>query len=153
RHVEDEVGDALVLGDVGIRAGEQQAELRVLRRGVPHLLTGDHELVAVALGSCRERGEVAARARLAEQLAPELVATEEWPEVALLLLGGAVRHDRRPGEGLRRGDEPGGGVELRQLLVEDDLLRRGAAATTERLRPGDPRPAVVEQRALPLLAA
>ena len=39
-------------------------------------------------------GEVGAGARLAEQLAPQLVAAQHRVEVALLLLVGAVHHER-----------------------------------------------------------
>ena len=53
--------------------------------GGPHLLAVDDPLVAVADGPGAEAGDVAAGARLAEHLAPHLLAGEERAEVALLL--------------------------------------------------------------------
>ena len=47
----------------------------------PHLLAVHDVLVAVALGPRRQRGEVAAGARLAEQLAPHLLGREDRAEV------------------------------------------------------------------------
>ena len=73
-HVDDEAGEAAVLRLVGIGAADDLADVAVLRAGRPHLLTGDHPLVAVALGPGLETGEVGARARLAEQLAADDVA-------------------------------------------------------------------------------
>ena len=69
-HVDREVGDALVLGHVGIGAGEQHAEVGPVAARGPHLLAVDDPLVAVELGAGVEPGEVGAGARLAEQLAP-----------------------------------------------------------------------------------
>src|SRR5439155_215537 len=46
-HVDEEVGDALVLGPARIGTREEDGEVGVLRPRGPHLLTGDHPLVAV----------------------------------------------------------------------------------------------------------
>ena len=64
----------------------------------PHLLTGDDPLVAVALGARRERREVGAGARLAEQLAPHLLVAHDRRQEAQPLLLGAVREQRGRGE-------------------------------------------------------
>ena len=79
----------LCFGDIGIGSGEEDAERCVLRATGPDLLTVDHELVAVAHRTSAEAGEVAAAARFAEQLAPELLAGQHRRQVALLLLVGA----------------------------------------------------------------
>jgi hypothetical protein len=54
-----------------VGAGDQDAERGELRERRPDLLAVDDPLVAVALGPGAEVRQVAARARLAEQLAPE----------------------------------------------------------------------------------
>src|SRR4029077_12666106 len=51
--------------------------------------------LAVALGARRERSEVAAGARLGEELAPDLLGRQRRPQViALLLLGAELLDDR-----------------------------------------------------------
>ncbi len=87
-----------MLRRVGVGAGEQHAEVGGLATRRPHLLPGDHPLVAVALGLRLHRREVGAGARLGEQLAPALAAVDDREQVALLLLVGAVRVDRGAGE-------------------------------------------------------
>ena len=69
-HLEGEVADPLVLGHVGVGAGEQHAEVGHLATRRPHLLAVDHPLVAVALGAGAEPGEVRSGPGLAEELAP-----------------------------------------------------------------------------------
>ena len=73
-HVDDEAGEALVLGQVGVGAADDLADVGVLGARGPHLLAGDDPLVAVALGLGLQAGEVGAGARLAEQLAADEVA-------------------------------------------------------------------------------
>ena len=73
-HVDDEAGEALVLGQVGVGAGDDLADVAVVGARGPHLLAGDDPLVAVALGLGLQAGEVAAGARLAEELAADDVA-------------------------------------------------------------------------------
>ena len=94
-HVEDEHRHPLVLDLFGIGAHEDDAEPREVRERRPHLLAVDDPLVAVAHGARAETGDVGAGSRLAEHLAPDLFAGEQWPQVALLLRIGAVGHDRR----------------------------------------------------------
>src|SRR5207247_9021207 len=79
----------------GVRSHEKDAPLRETRVARPDLLTVDDELVAVDLGTRAERGEVGPRVRLAESLAPELVAGEHFRQEALLLLVGPMVDQRR----------------------------------------------------------
>ena len=72
--VEHEVGDALVLRDVGIGAGQEHADVGDLRARRPHLLPVDDPLVAVTHRRGGEAGEVGPGAGLAEELAPRLAA-------------------------------------------------------------------------------
>ena len=71
-HVDDEVGDAFLRRGVGVRAREEDAEPGDVRQRGPDLLAVHDVLVAVACGAGLQRREVAARFRLAEQLAPDL---------------------------------------------------------------------------------
>ena len=84
-----------MLRHVDVAAGEQQAPVAVVRARRPHLLAVDDPLVAVALGPRAQAGEVGAGAGLGEQLAPDLAAASIYGQEALLLLVGALRHDRR----------------------------------------------------------
>ena len=76
-HVDDESGEALVLGQVGVRAGDDLADVGVLGARGPHLLSGDHPLVAVTFGAHLQAGEIATGAWLGEQLAGDDVAAPQ----------------------------------------------------------------------------
>src|SRR5262249_58734023 len=82
-----------------------------------------------------------------------LVGTQQRGQVARALRVVAVAQERRADEVDRRGEEAGGRVEAGELLGEDQRLRGRAAAAAPAPRPGDPRPAAVEERALPRAAA
>ena len=151
-HVHQEVGEALVLGGVGVGAGDEHAPLGVLGEGRPDLLPGDDPFVAVLDRLRLQRGEVGARLRLGEALAPDLLGGEDRLQVALLLLVGAVGdHDRaahRQAEHVGRARRFLAG----RLADEDRLLDQGRAAAAVLLRPGDPGPTGLVQLALPLAA-
>src|SRR4029450_5537541 len=125
----------------------------MVRSRAPDLLPVDDPLVAVAHGAGPQPGEIGAGTGLAEQLAPPLAAAQERREVPLLLRFGAVRDQRRPDHPDADGERARVDVEARLLLSEDARLGRCAPAPPVLLRPGDPGPALVEQGALPLLAA
>src|SRR5262249_58278252 len=95
-HVEDEVGEAVMPARGGVGAGEEDRPLRVLCPARPDLLAGHAEAVAVGLGERADRGEVAAGIRLAEELAPDLVAGQDRREETARLRLGALRGQRRP---------------------------------------------------------
>ena len=97
-HRQHEVADAAVLRHVGVGAGEQQPEVGVVGARAPQLLAVDDPLVAVLLGVRRQAGEVGAVRRLAEQLAPRVLARDGARQQAALLLVGAVGEQRRRGE-------------------------------------------------------
>ena len=69
-HGDEEVGDAGVLGGVGVGAGQQEDVVGVLGLGGPDLLAVDHPLVAVELGPGLERRPGRSGVGLAEPLAP-----------------------------------------------------------------------------------
>ena len=93
-HVADEHGDAAVLRDVAVGAGDEQPVVGVVRARRPHLLPVDDPLVAVALGARLQAGDVGPGARLREQLAPHRVGAQQRREVLTPLLVGAVLEQR-----------------------------------------------------------
>ena len=93
-HGTDEVGNALVFGGLGIGAGDEDAEAGHVGERCPDLLPVDDVDVAVAHGPRREVREVGPGARLAEQLAPHLLAGQHRQQVPLLL-GLASRVEQR----------------------------------------------------------
>ena len=114
----------MCFGQLGVGAGDEDAEPGVLGAAGPDLLAVDDELVAVADGPGAEVGEVAAAARLGEQLAPELLAAEDRPEVAVLLLLGAGVEDRRAGPADADRVDRAAHAGRRQLVVDQQLVDR-----------------------------
>ena len=151
-HVDEQEGDAVMLGDIGIGAYEQHAPVAELRGRVPHLLAVDHELVAVAIGAAPEAGEIAARTGLAEELAPRIVAGEQTREVLAALLVAAVAHEGRPEHGDGGRDERRRRFDAGQLFAEDALVPRLAAAAAVFTRIGESGETVVEEHSLPCSA-
>ena len=84
----------LVLGHIGVGAGQQQPERSSRWASVVHtfcpLSTHSSPSRTAAGGEARH---IRPRTRLAEQLAPDLLCREEGSQVALLLLIGAVGDD------------------------------------------------------------
>jgi hypothetical protein len=141
-----------VLGQVGVGAGDQQRAPGVLGQRGPHLLPVGHPLLAVLNRAGGQRGQVAARAGLAEQLAPDLLARPERAQPALLLLLAAVGEDGRGGHAQSDRVELGvvaRGARRGELGVDDVLQRAGDAQAAEPFRvmhPGQARvePGIVE---------
>ena len=92
---EREPGDAGVLRDREVGAGEEHAVVGLHRHGAPDLLAVDDPAVAVALGPGGEPGQVGAGAGLAEQLAPVVLPVEDRGHEPGDLVGRAVGEDRR----------------------------------------------------------
>ncbi len=74
---------------------QQKAGVGVPRVRGPDLLAVDAIARALLLGARAQRGEVRARLRFGETLAPEGLTSRHRRNVALLLLGGAEAHERR----------------------------------------------------------
>src|SRR3984893_1503032 len=115
-HVNDEIGDSLVLRRVLVGAGQHDGERRLVRPGRPDLLAVDDPRVTVALGSGGQRREVTAGAGLAEQLAPQLVGAHDRRQEAQPLLLGSVREKRG------RGQAQAERVQPRQMVSAGELL-------------------------------
>src|SRR6476469_1178180 len=108
--VDDEHRDAAVLRLLGVRAGDDGAEVRELRAGGPHLLAVEDPLVAVALGAHLEAGDVGAGPGLGEQLRPDLLAAQRLGDVPLALGVGAELDHRRDHHA--EADDVGGGRQV-----------------------------------------
>src|SRR5439155_20295363 len=98
RHVEDEVGQAFVLLNLGVGAGQEEPEPGELGDRGPDLLPVHDPPAAVPRRPGGKRSQVGTGARLAEELAPPLLAAEDLAQVALLLGVGAVGDDRGPSQ-------------------------------------------------------
>src|SRR6185312_14995061 len=86
-HVEEEHRQALVLGHIGIGAGDQKAVVGIMRARGPDLLAVDDPVVALLLRAGTKPRHVRAAGRLGEQLAPDVFAGRElWQIVPLVLL-------------------------------------------------------------------
>ena len=94
---ESEPGDALVLGDVEVGAGQQHAEVGTDGLTRPDLLPVDHPAIPVTLGSGGQAGQVRTRAGLTEELAPGGSSLEDRGHEPVDLLGGALGEDGRRG--------------------------------------------------------
>ena len=114
----------------------------MLRVRGPHLLAREPPGAVVAPARARlEPGEVGARRRLGEELAPDLVGGQHRPEVALLLLLRAVRDQRRAEHADADDVEDPGHAGAADLLVDDDLLERAEARRRRTRRATSRRPA------------
>ena len=108
-HRAQQVGDALVLGGVGVGAAEDEDVVGDEPLGGPDLLAVDDPLVAVEHGLGAERGEVGAGVGLGEALAPGDLAREDLGQEELLLLLGAPLQDGRARRACRRRSRPAAG--------------------------------------------
>ena len=93
-HVEEEHRQALVLGHVGIGAGDQQAVVGIMRARGPDLLAVDDPVVAVLFGAGAQARDVGAAGGLREQLAPDLLAGGELRQIMPLVLPRCHRPSR-----------------------------------------------------------
>jgi hypothetical protein len=123
----------------------------VVRARRPDLLTVDQPVVAVPGGGHAQPRQVGAGGRLAEELAPDLLAARHLLEEALLLLVGAVGHQGRAEHAEADAVDVGRHAELALLLTPDDPLDRRAAAPAVLLGPRDAGPARIVLLGLPRL--
>ncbi len=150
RHVEHEVRQPLVLRYVPVRARQQQPPLRVMGAGGPHLLAVDDPVAPVEVRSGGRAGQVGSAARLAEQLAPRVLAGEDAAQELFLVQLAAVLEQRggrqQPDAGLRHAHR----VDGRQLVVHDRRHAHGQAPAVPLSGPVGHAPARVHQGVAPL---
>src|SRR6185437_16574860 len=143
-HVDADVSKPLVLRQVGVAPGDQDGPARDVRRRRPDLLPVDDPPVAVTYCPGRQVRQVRTRTGLAEKLAPDLFASPQRSQPALLLLVGPEGEYRRRGHAKTDavafwpvGRRARGG----ELGVDDLLLRarKTLAAEPDRIvHPGKP---------------
>ena len=141
-HADGEGGDALVLGDVGVGAGEDEAPVGEVGVAGPDLVPGDDVVVAVADRPGAERGEVGAGVGLAEALAPAVPAVDDaGQEAAADVLVAMVEDAEHEVAEARAGRGAGGG----ELVVDDHVVDAGQPLAADLGRPRQAEePAVVE---------
>ena len=132
---------------VRARHQPQSGELRVAR---PDLLPVEHVAAVDGIGARLQGRQVAPRARLAEQLAPDLRRVEDLRQPPSLLGIRPVREQRRADQ-----VDADAADELRraaagELLGDDVVLDGTAAATAVLLGPGHAHPAAARELRLPL---
>src|SRR5262245_21510355 len=147
---EDERDAAVAVPRIG--AAEHEDPVGPWTESGPHLLAVQDEVVAVEHGAGLERRQVTARARLAEPLAPDLVAREHGRDEAPALRLAAVVNERRAEEADAEDVQDGRRVGARQLRLEDRLLDLGGAPASPLLRPSHAEVAALVQLALPSTA-
>src|SRR5216117_936445 len=149
-HRADDPGDAAVARRLGVGAHEELLELRHLREAGPHLLPADDQEIALDGGARLEAGQVGARVRLREALAPDHLAAQDRREMRRPLPLRPARDERRAG--VVEPDEERrdvGRAGARVLLAPDELLHERRAAAAVRARPRDAGPAAVVHAPLP----
>ena len=111
-------------GRVGIGAGEADAPFGFLGHRRPHLLAVEHPSAFDARRTRRQRGEVGARARFAEQLAPADLAAQRRQDPPLLLLGRAVARSGSAAPTRRRRCSARDDLRGAELLLDHEQLER-----------------------------
>ncbi len=147
--VDHEVGDAAVLGRVGIGPHEGDAPAGEAGVGGPDLLAPHQPAALGRFGDGAQRGEVGAGVGLAEELAPDLAGVEDRRQPAGLLLRRAARQQRRPGEVDADPVDRLRSTRTGVLHVVERHLDRAGASASHALGPGDRHPAVGGERGLP----
>src|SRR5579871_365953 len=152
-HVQDEIRDALVLGQLGVGARQQHAVVGMWPEAGPDFLAVDDPAFAVFEGfehrASLEAGEVGSRVWLGVQLAPDVVGSEHALHVALLLLLGAVVDEGWADQAEGEAVDGARHVAARHLFGDDGLLHRPCVLAAVGLGPAHADVASLVQRPLP----
>ena len=149
-HVDQEEADALMLGQIEVRARHQNAEIRVMSAGVPDLLAVDDPPAVFQLCLGGEPRQIGAAAGLAEQLAPGVLTSEDRPQVAALLIVVTHGEDRLRGQPPRPGLGDRDDAPLAKHPGNHRCLLLIEIPTIEIARPVRRRPAAIDQEGSPL---
>src|SRR5580700_7987997 len=109
--------------------------MRLVRACGPHLLPVDDPLITAELGPRYRTGDVGAAARFAEQLAPDILAGQNAQQELFLLQIGAVRENRRGGEGANADLGDADRSDALELLVDHRYQADGKVAAVPVPRP------------------
>src|SRR5262249_59042103 len=149
-HVDDEIRDPALVRGGRIRAGQAHAPVRELRVARPHLLAVQQPTVISGYGARAHRRQVAARAGLADQLAPQLARRADVRQPARLLLERPVGEQRRPDEVHADPSDQLRGARPRQLLGDDEVLDRARSPPAELGGPRHTDPQTLAELRLPV---
>ncbi len=138
----------MLLG-VPVRPCQEQTPVGVVGAGGPDLLAIDDPAVSYQLRPRHGAGEIGARARLAEQLAPNVLAGQAWAKERLLLRVRAVGEQGLGREVAHAGAGDAHGADAADLLVDDDGQRRRQIAAVPGFGPGRRGPAGIDQFGAP----
>ena len=156
-HVEHEIREAVVLGNVRVGARDEQPPLRYVRECRPGLLAVDHPRVSVAHRARRESGDIRSRRGFAEELTPDVFAREDTAQqLSLAVLFAVGEHDGRTHADPDRIHQHVfvvGFCSLVQLVVDDGLQLRLEAQAPESFGKTHPRQAAIELGSAELDAA
>ncbi len=148
--LQDEHGQALVLGHARVRPGQAERVVGPERTRTPDLRPVEDEDVAVPGGRGDQAGQIGAATGLGEELHPQLVTPKDGRDVAKLLLFGPEIEDGGGQDGQRGDVEGGGHLVAHRLLGERPLVGAGQTLASVLGRVADPRVAPVEQEPLEL---
>src|SRR5208283_1104679 len=148
-HVDQDITDPLMLGGGGIGAGQEEHPLRVMGQRGPYFRAIDDEMAVLLDGAGLQRGEVRAGVGLRIALAPDFRAGEDILEMGAFLFVRSPMDERwadQPDAGTGEGHTA---ADQFELLLADDLLQRGPAATAIFARPGNPEPSACAELGVP----
>src|SRR5207248_839386 len=142
---------ALVLGHIGIGAGDENSVVRVMGPRCPDFLAVDDPVIAVALGAGAQARDVGAAGRLGKQLAPDLLAGGDLRQVTSFVSFAAIGHHGRPAHAFADLERTGElGIDA-LLLLPDHAFHRTRAASAIFLWPVQANPAALRLLLLPRL--
>ena len=130
-HVDDEHGQALVLGQRGVGSGDDDAVVAVVGARGPHLLALEDPFVAVPGRPGGQSGNVGAGARFGEHLAPDAGTADVVGHEPGLLLRSAELVQHRQAHAVGDGQGHVGQVPALDLLVEQFLVPFREARSAE----------------------
>ena len=120
--IDEEIGQALPFWQIDVGPGQQYRPVRQVRPRGPHLLARDRPLVPVQVGTSGQGRQIRSGPRLAEELAPDFLVSDDGGEKSETLRFGSMGEECRSGQiQTQRIESPQ--VERTQFLF--DPSRRG----------------------------
>ena len=147
--IDDEKTEAMVLRHIPVGARQQQPVLRVMGAGGPDLLAVDDPLVPLEIGPRRRAGKIGTAARLAEQLAPSVLASQDPAQELFLVHVAPVQKDRRGGEITDPGFRHADGADAFHFGLNHTAQRIGQAPAVPIGRPCRRAPTGIDQPVSP----
>ena len=126
-----------MLGHVRIGAADDDAEIGGVGETGPHFLAVDHPFIALAHRLGADAGEIGARRRFGEELAPDFLAQQRLGHITLYHFGVAVGEDGGDAHAKANGIEALRHVPAAFFLAIDDAVHGRQALAAEHLGPGD----------------